>query len=146
MDAQVKSTVITSSMKVVTLRLKPHDDIKMKLEEFIKSEKIKAACIITCVGSLEQAAIRYADQQHMDTMKGKFEIVSLTGTLAVSGSHLHISISDSTGRTIGGHLKDGSLIYTTAEIVVGIIPGVVYNRDIDTTYGYKELTIEKEKQ
>jgi predicted DNA-binding protein with PD1-like motif len=30
-----------------------------------------------------------------------FEIVSLVGTLAVNGAHLHISISDPHGKTIG---------------------------------------------
>ncbi len=50
---------------------------------------------------------------------GKFEIVSLTGTLAESGSHLHAAISDNIGNIIGGHLKKGSIIYTTAEIVIG---------------------------
>jgi hypothetical protein len=50
---------------------------------------------------------------------GKHEIVSLVGTLALDGDHLHIAVSDSTGRTIGGHLMEGSLVYTTAEIAVG---------------------------
>ena len=49
---------------------------------------------------------------------GHFEIVGLTGTLSKNGSHMHISISDSTGKTIGGHLLKGCIVYTTAEIIL----------------------------
>ena len=143
MHAQDDQPPFASTVTAVTFRLKPHEDLKMKLDEYVKQRKIKAAFIFTCVGSLEKAAIRYANQPNTDTLTGKFEIVSLTGTLAESGSHLHISISDSTGKTIGGHLQEGSLIYTTAEIVIGILPEVVYGRQVDSTYGYKELIIRK---
>ena len=134
-----------SSIQAVTIRLKPGEDLKTMLDRFAASNKIKAACIITCVGSLEKACIRYANEPNTDTITGKREIVSLTGTLAESGSHLHISISDSTGKTIGGHLKEGSLVYTTAEIVIAILPDLIYSREVDSTYGYKELSIKKKK-
>jgi predicted DNA-binding protein with PD1-like motif len=136
-----KPTGMKSVMTTVSLRLKPKEDLKATLDEFVKVHKIKAACIVTCVGSLDVAAIRFANQQDATIVVGKLEIVSLTGTLAESGSHLHISVSDSTGKTTGGHLKEGSLIYTTAEIVLGILPEVVFTRETDSTFGYKELMI-----
>ncbi|MEH2445742.1 MAG: DUF296 domain-containing protein [Nostoc sp.] len=34
------------------------------------------------------------------------------------GVHLHIAISDQEGKTIGGNLDDGCIIYTTTEIVI----------------------------
>lgn len=74
----------------------------------------------------------------------KFEIVSLVGTLSASaGMHLHASIADSTGATIGGHLTEGNLIYTTAEIVIGEITNTKFSRKIDSTFGYKELCVEE---
>ena len=144
MEAQKKSYENESALRTVSMRLKPGEDLKVTLDEFVKRKHIKAACIITCVGSLEVATIRYANQPNTASLTGKFEIVSLTGTLAESGSHLHISISDSTGKTVGGHLKEGSKVYTTAEIVLGILPKVIFDRENDSTYGYKELSI-KEK-
>ncbi|MDF3078418.1 MAG: hypothetical protein K0S09_2307 [Sphingobacteriaceae bacterium] len=143
MHAQESLKPMNSKVTAVSFRLKPHDDLKIVLDEYAKKHKIKAAFVFTCVGSLEQAAIRYANQSNTDTLTGHFEIVSLTGTLAESGSHLHLSISDSTGRTIGGHLKEGSLVYTTAEIVLGILPDLVFDKEVDNTYGYKELLIRK---
>lgn len=135
--------VDVSDIKSVTLRLKPGQDLKAELDSFITKNKIGAACVLTCVGSLQQTSIRYADQKETSSMKGKFEIVSLTGTLSVSGSHLHISVSDSTGKTTGGHLKEGSIIYTTAEIVIGILSDLKFIREVDSTYGYRELRVNK---
>lgn len=56
------------------------------------------------MGSLAKAAIRFANQVTVSEFEEYFEIVSLTGTVSIHGSHLHISISDRNGRTIGGHL------------------------------------------
>ncbi len=130
-----------SAVRAMALRLKPGDDLKATLDAYIKTNHIKAASIFTCVGSLQKAVIRFADQKEADTLTGKFEIVSLTGTLSEAGSHLHISISDGTGKTVGGHLKEGSLIYTTAEIVIGLLTDLEFTREVDSMYGYKELFI-----
>ncbi|MEJ7677726.1 MAG: PPC domain-containing DNA-binding protein [Segetibacter sp.] len=116
------------------------------LDDYVKANHIKAACIITCIGSLQQVALRYANQSDVETIHGNFEIVSLTGTLAESGSHLHVAISDSTGNMIGGHLKEGSIIYTTAEIVIGILPEVAYEREPDFTYGFKNYRLKPQRQ
>ncbi len=109
----------TQPVKVHAIRLKPGQDLRKEIESFVAKEKINAGYIITCVGSLTQTNIRYANQQSGAIMNGHFEIVSLTGTISINGSHLHISVSDSIGTTIGGHLLDTNLIYTKDEIVIG---------------------------
>jgi predicted DNA-binding protein with PD1-like motif len=53
----------------------------------------------------------------------------LVGTVSISGSHLHLSISDSTGKTIGGHLLEDNLVYTTAEIVIGESKNLLFTRE-----------------
>jgi predicted DNA-binding protein with PD1-like motif len=75
-------------------------------------------------------------------LQDKFEIVSLVGTLSTHGIHLHISISDKDGKTIGGHLEKGCLIYTTAEIVIGVSEDFIFVRTVDENTGYKELEIQ----
>jgi predicted DNA-binding protein with PD1-like motif len=67
--------------------------------------------------------------------------VSLVGTLSTNGSHLHLAVSDSTGRTIGGHLLDGCRVYTTAEIVLAELPQLDFRRETDATFGYQELVV-----
>jgi Plants and Prokaryotes Conserved (PCC) domain len=53
------------------------------------------------------------------------------GTLTPDGPHLHISVSDGTGKTIGGHLVEGCPIYTTVEIIIGEAEGIAFTRETD---------------
>jgi uncharacterized protein len=130
-------------MKTFPIRLHPGEDLKQSLVAFTAQNHIQAGLVLTCVGSLRQAALRLADQPETSFREGKFEIVSMVGTLGPDGPHLHISISDSTGRTIGGHLQDGSLIYTTAEIVVAELEEWIFTREIDPETSYDELNSKK---
>jgi len=71
------------------------------------------------------------------------EIVSLVGTLAAKGGpHLHISVANSQGQTIGGHLMEGNSIYTTAEVVLGNANNLLFVRELDPQSGYEELVVE----
>ena len=128
-------------MRTYALRLKPGQDLRQQLEAFVKQQQIRAGAVVTCVGSLTQVTLRLANQQQPTVYQGYFEIVSLVGTLSINGSHLHLAVADSTGRTLGGHLLDGNRIYTTAELVVGVLEEVDFRRELDPTYGYRELTV-----
>ncbi len=128
-------------MRTYTLRLKPGQDLRQQLNAFVTEHQVKAGTMVTGVGSLTQATLRLANQENPTVYRGHFEIVSLVGTLSVNGSHLHLSVSDSTGRTVGGHLLDGNLVYTTAELVIGVLEEVEFRREIDPTFGYRELTV-----
>jgi predicted DNA-binding protein with PD1-like motif len=137
---------ISSGAKAYAFRLKPKDDLKKSILAFAEENKIRAGSIVTCVGSLEQFRIRFANQRNSELKKGFFEIVSLTGTFSNTSCHLHISISDLTGITIGGHLLDDNIVYTTAEIIILELTDFEFKRELDSTYGFNELVIEKRKQ
>lgn len=143
--SMAQQTADKSKATYYALRLAPHQDLKKELLDFAVRNKIKAGFIATCVGSLEQVSLRMANQEKGEMYKGHFEIVSLVGTFSDSSSQIHLSVSDSTGKTIGGHLLDGSLIYTTAEIVVAELDELDFAREKDNTYGYNELAIKKRK-
>jgi len=128
-------------MKIYPLRLKPNQDLRQSLKNFANQENIKAGFILSAIGSLKQAKIRFANQQSSTILIDKFEIISLNGTIATSGVHLHIAISDKEGKTIGGHLDDECIIYTTGEIIIGTTEEFIFNRTIDEQTGYKELEI-----
>ena len=132
-------------MKVHVFRLKPHQDLKREIHAFAKNNNISAAVVVTCVGSLEQYNLRFANREVPTQCKGHFEIVSLSGTLSASSLHLHISVADENGKTIGGHLMDENYIYTTAEIAILELPDVEFLREADSTSGYYELVIKKLK-
>jgi predicted DNA-binding protein with PD1-like motif len=84
------------------------------------------------------------------TWNERLEIVSLTGTFSggasSGGKHLHMSVSDEDGRVFGGHVISGT-IYTTLELVVGVIAGgVAFSRELDATTGYRELVVRHHPQ
>lgn len=134
----------SNNSKVFAFRLKPGEDLKEEIMRFAKENKIEAGYIITCVGSLKKANLRLANQPNTQAYDEKFEIVSLVGTFSgTTGGHFHISISDSTGKTIGGHLAEGNIIYTTAEIVIGEITDAKFLRKLDSITTYNELFVEK---
>jgi uncharacterized protein len=125
------------------LRLQPGQDLRVELGRFARAKQLRAAFIASCAGSCTRTSIRYANQPGASVREGHFEIVSLTGTLAANGMHVHASFADSTGATFGGHLMDGSLVYTTAEIVIGEISRAAFARETDPTFGWKELAVRR---
>ena len=132
-----------SSDNKMIFRLSPGDDLKESLQAFANEQHIDAAYVAACVGSLNKASFRLADRDNTTVLDGPFEIVSLTGTISQNGSHLHIAISDSDEKTMGGHLMEGSPIFTTAEIVIGVLNELIFERRNDSATGYKELFISR---
>ncbi len=123
------------------LRLQPGQDLKEELRSFVMGKELSAAWIMTCVGSLTRSHLRYANREKGIYREGHFEILSLVGTLGMSDLHLHICLGDEEGKTFGGHLLSGNLIYTTAEIVLASSEELVFRREEDSATGYKELSI-----
>ncbi|MBL0358796.1 MAG: DNA-binding protein [Chitinophagaceae bacterium] len=130
-------------VKTHAFRLKPGQDLKKEIQQLVTDQQIKAGWISTCVGSLTNYNIRFANQPEGNSGTGHFEIVSLTGTVSVNGSHIHISISDSTGKTIGGHLLDNNIVYSTAEMVIFSSDELVFKREKDGSTPWEELQVEK---
>ncbi len=141
-----RSQAIPSTLRTFAFRLVPQEDVKNAIMDFAKSKKIRAGCILSAVGSLDEVNIRFANQSAGTRFKGPVEIVSLSGTFSQLSSHIHISVSDSTGVTKGGHLLEGNLVFTTLEIVVGELNDYEFVREKDTTYGYDELVVKSLKK
>ncbi|HEX5943970.1 MAG TPA: PPC domain-containing DNA-binding protein [Anaerolineales bacterium] len=128
-------------MQNYTFRLSPGQDLFDSIQAFVMKKDVQAGCMLSGVGSLRHATLRLADREYNSEYEGPFEIVSITGTVSVHGSHLHIAISDGDGRTIGGHFESGCRIYTTAEIVITVFNDVVYKREFAEDSGYEELMV-----
>jgi predicted DNA-binding protein with PD1-like motif len=123
------------------LRLRPGDDLRASLESWTRERAVAAGFIAAAVGSLSVAQLRFAGRDEGTRLDGPLELVALSGTLSPDSAHLHASVSDADGRVTGGHLLPGCLVRTTAEIVVGVPPGVAFARVHDPATGYRELEI-----
>ena len=128
-------------MKVVPFRLQPGDDLRRSLEGWMGEQQEQAGCVISAVGSLSVAQLRFAGAAEATPIQGELEILSLSGTMSPDGAHLHIAVANSTGSVIGGHLCSGSLVRTTAEFVIGLLPEWRFSRELDKATGYAELRI-----
>jgi predicted DNA-binding protein with PD1-like motif len=130
-------------MENYTFRLKSGRDLFEAIQDGVVGKNIEAGCVVSAVGSLTRAVLRFANRDSYSEIDGFFEIVSITGTVSVHGSHLHLSISDRDGKTIGGHMESGCKIYTTAEIVILAFNNEVYKREFAEDSEYEELVVNK---
>ena len=125
------------------LRLSPGDDLKLALEAHFGTFGQGAAFVVAGIGSLDRAAVRYAGEPDAALIDGRYEILTLQGSLSADGAHLHIAVSDALGRVSGGHVRPGCRIATTAEILIAVLPGLRFAREDDAVTGYPELVIRR---
>jgi predicted DNA-binding protein with PD1-like motif len=131
-------------LRVEVLRLSPGEDLRSALQAWshaaaIAAPPVQAACVLSAVGSLTRAALRYANAPAGTVIDGPLELLTLSGTLGIGGVHLHASVSDAEGKVLGGHLMPGCNVRTTAEIVLGLLPSHVFDRTHDPMTGFLEL-------
>jgi len=131
-------------MQVHVLRLVPGQDLRLALEaafaDLAKAHGIGAACIVSAIGSLSRAVLRYADKPLGSDINTPLELLMLSGTLSPDGAHLHASVADEQGAVRGGHVLPGCIVRTTAEIVIALLPGWEFRRELDAATGFNELT------
>lgn len=72
---------------------------------------------------------------------GPLEIVSLCGSISADGAHLHMSVSNSSGEVVGGHVCAGCDVRTTVELLVAEVAGYTLSRELDPATGFRELLV-----
>jgi uncharacterized protein len=140
--SQLNVAATPSTARFYAFRLKPGDDLLAGIRAVVDSLGLKAVSIVSCVGSLTRASLRFAHTGVFVERTGHFEIVSLVGTLDAKGEHVHISLSDREGTTIGAHFGPGSSVYTTAEIVIAELNDLSFRREMCSMSGYEELIVD----
>jgi len=132
-------------MEKYIFRLHPNQDLRQEIERHVRQENIQAGCILCAVGSLKQANLRMPDGKSEKQLTEELEIVSATGTVSTNGIHIHLAVAKKKGIVIGGHLKDGCLVNTTAEIVILAFSDTEFKRTEDKSTGFNELEITENK-
>ena len=124
------------------LRLRPGQDLRAALEAVLTEHAVRAAFVLQGIGSLSVAQLRFAGAEEPTEFCGDLEILSLAGSLAADGAHLHIAISDAQGRVVGGHVAAGCIVRTTAEILLAFLPDHQFSRELDGDgSGFRELVV-----
>src|SRR5271154_5145024 len=87
--AERHEAITTDRLRIHVFRLRPGDDLLGGIRAYVNANHIQAAVLLSAVGSLTQASIRYANQPEAHIHTGHFEIVSITGTVEEGGEHVH---------------------------------------------------------
>ena len=97
-------------------RLRRGQDLYEEIERYAQIHHIAAGVVLSGVGCLTRWEVRDASGVRVRSGKEPVEIVSLTGTVAETGCHLHI-------------------------IVLLELEGTAFSREPDPDTGYDELVI-----
>ncbi|AIO39044.1 DNA-binding protein [Burkholderia latens] len=128
-------------MQAHPLRLVPGDDLRVSIEQALRRLDAYAGFVIQGIGSLSVAQLRFAGIDAPSELRGNLEILTLAGSVAPDGAHLHMSVSDAQGRVWGGHVASGCVVRTTAEILLVLLPAHRFSREPDAGTGFNELVI-----
>ncbi|WP_114971197.1 PPC domain-containing DNA-binding protein [Rhodoferax ferrireducens] len=136
-------------MQTLPIRLTPGQDLRQAIEAAVQSHNCRAAFVLSGIGSLSTAGLRFAGADQPQRLTGDMEILSLSGTVAVnvtdngthSSSHLHMALSTGTGQVFGGHVAPGCIVRTTAEVLLALLPEWAFSREPDAVTGYDELVV-----
>jgi predicted DNA-binding protein with PD1-like motif/glutaredoxin len=108
-------------MRTLPLKLGPGSDLRRSLEQ-LAIEQGASGFVLGVVGNLSRAAFQCAGRSGPTILEGDLEIITLQGTVAPDGVHLHLSLSDSDCQVWGGHLEPGTLVLKGADLLVGFLP------------------------
>ncbi len=127
-------------MKHHVFRLHRGADLLKSIADYAKARQIKAGYIACCVGCLSHARVRDAGGVTLRDLEGPLEIVGATGTVSAARCHIHIVFSREDLSAAGGHLTEGCIVNTTAEVVLCEIDGYAFTGLPDAETGYLELS------
>ena len=123
--------------------LKPDhgSDLLKELQKYVLAKNINLAWL-SGVGAVSKAVIRYYDQPNKEWLDLVFdkrlEVAGMWGNVSLLNGepivHVHIVLADETGRTYGGHLADGTVVFNM-EILLTTLTGPAVIRKMDPQTG-----------
>jgi len=120
----------------------PYDgDLLESIRGFAVRVGVEAG-VLWVIGAVKKASVSFYNQAEKTYSKHSFEepleILSCIGNIAkLKGetfAHAHIVLGDKNGRTYGGHLEKGTIVFS-AEMFILELKGVTLNREYDETTG-----------
>ena len=129
------------SQKYFMGRLNYGDDLLGVLTQTCQDLKISLGHV-QAIGAVQKAVLGYYHQEqksyHTIHLDQHLEIVQLTGNISLKDAvpfvHAHLTLSDASGRTYGGHLFPGTLIFA-CEVFIHAVQGSPFERVLDATTG-----------
>ena len=128
-------------MNLLPLRLPPGVDLRRALGAALSDQATDSAFVVSGIGSLNDAVLRFANGTAETRIAGPLELVTIAGSLSATGAHLHVTVSDQHGALTAGHLCYGNIVRTTAEVLMALLPNWSLAREHDPQTGFQELVV-----
>lgn len=107
-------------MRAVQLHLDAGSDLHASLQAFAAGQG-SPGFVLSVVGNLSQAAFQCPGHTQPTVLRGDLELITLQGTLAPEGVHLHLCVSDGSCQVWGGHLEPGTVVQKGVEMLAGLL-------------------------
>lgn len=122
-------------------RLAYGDDLLNSLTAFVKEKGIRTGRV-QMIGAVQKAVVGYYDEKAGKYINFEFEkpmeVLNLAGNVSIKDGqpfiHAHVTLSDEKGKSFGGHLMEGTVVFA-AEFVVEEFEGEDLERKPDETTG-----------
>ena len=122
-------------------RLPFESDLLETLEKFAAEQQIKVGRV-EVIGAVKKAVIGFYHQEKKEyctlELNEAMEILNCTGNLSqrdgLPKAHLHITLSDHQGRSFGGHLMPGTVVFA-GEAYIDEFLGPELHREFDEQTG-----------
>ena len=113
--------------RIVVLRFKHKADLLTGLGEIVEKEGIKNAVVLSGIGSVRDYHIHYVSNRDFPSeniyVKDPTEpadITSVNGYIINGRIHVHLSLANDRA-AFGGHLEEGTSVFTFAILTLGIL-------------------------
>ena len=80
--------------------------------------------MINAVGDLSKVSFKCPLNEKPIIIEKKLEIITLSGYLSPTGSHLHVTVPDEICSVFGGHLLVGTTVLKSLDILLCVIPNL----------------------
>ena len=140
-------TACGSAGRIVSFKRAPGDDLEQGLIEVCKKYDLKNGVILSAFGSLQSAVVKNviaipnvkynAGYGAPIELTGPIELIGTTGVICHTDEgeilpHIHITLSDHSGRGYGGHLCPGTRVKITVEGAIAEVDGINMRKLMDT--------------
>jgi len=113
--------------RIVTLRFKFDADLLAGIEKIVKQEKIRNAVILSAAGSVRGYQVHQVSNRTFPS-KNMFvkdptapaDLIGMNGYVINGKVHAHVTLANP-DRAFGGHLEQGTTVFTFAIVTLGIL-------------------------
>lgn len=123
--------------RVVIVRQKYKADLLRGLEQCVREEKISNAVILSGIGSVRSYHYHAVVNRtfpsktvYVKDTAGSADIVNVNGYVINGRVHAHVTLANAE-KAFGGHLEDGTEVFTFAVVTLGVLSDQLDLRRID---------------